>query len=170
MATAVLAQTASKLITTPISLGVSTLRYTAANPLLSGALLWLLTKAPADVQARVLGPLRARGLTDSHITKIVWTLKYLLYFGIGQTLNDALNRLALNYWHFKRPGAPWKFGDASKSELVLITGGCSGFGKEMVKGFAGKARVIILDISDLPADLEKRKYRPGAFSAILTSL
>ena len=152
-----LVQSATKLIGSAVSLPLSALRYSAGNPVLTGALLWLLTRAPADIQARVLGPLRARGLTNDHIAKITRLLKYLLVIGVGTSLNEVLNRFALKYWHLRRPGAPFKFGDASKSELVVITGGCSGFGYEMVKGFAGKARVIILDISDLPAELEKRK-------------
>jgi all-trans-retinol dehydrogenase (NAD+) len=96
-------------------------------------------------------------LTVEYIASAARILKYLFIFGVGSTVNQALNRLALRYWHLRRPGAPWRFGDVRKSELVVITGGCSGFGYEMVKGFAGKARVIVLDISDLPAELAKRQ-------------
>ena len=152
-----LAQSATKIIGSAVSLPISALRYSAGNPVLTGALLWLLTRAPADVQARALGPLRRRGLTNDHIAKLSRLLKYLLVIGVGSTLNEVLNRLALNYWHVRRPGAPWRFGDTTKSELVVITGGCSGFGYEMVKGFANKARVIVLDVADAPAELEKSK-------------
>ncbi len=157
-----LAQSTIKIVGSAISLPISALRYSAGNPVLTGALLWLLTRAPADIQSRALGPLRRRGLTNGHIAKITRLLKYLLVIGVGSTLNEVLNRLALNYWHLRRPGAPWRFGDTTKSELVVITGGCSGFGYEMVKGFANKARVIILDVADLPAELEKSKMSAPA--------
>ena len=150
-------QSATKLVGSAVTLPITLLKYSAGNPVLTGSLLWLLTRAPADLQARALGPLRARGLTNNHISRVVRLLKYLLVIGAASTLNEYLNKLALNYWHLRRPGAPWKFGDATKSELVVVTGGCSGFGYEMVKSFATKARVIVIDISDLPAEFERSK-------------
>lgn len=147
---------ANKLINVPIS----TIRYLAREPLLTGPLLYLLTRAPADIRERFLGPLRPYLLSknaDARLATAVRVLKALFVLGIGGRLSQLLDRLAANYWYLRRPGAPWRFGDAQKSELVLVTGGCSGFGFEMVKGFAGKARVICLDISDFPEELARRK-------------
>lgn len=149
---------ASKLVVKAVTLPINAVRYTAGEPLLSGALLYLLTRAPADIRERVLGPLRSNLLAkngDVKLTQAVRLLKVLLVLGISGRISQLLNRLALNYWYLRRPGAPWRFGDAQKTELVVITGGSSGFGYEMVKSFAAKARVIALDIQDFPPELER---------------
>lgn len=143
-----------------VSLPIHVLRHLAGAPLLTGPLLYLLTRAPADIRERALAPLRPYLLSknaDARIAAAVRVLKVLFAYGITRSINHWLNRLALNYWYLRRPGAPWRFGDAQNSELVFITGGCSGFGLEMCKGFAGKARIIVLDITDPPQELLKRK-------------
>lgn len=67
-------------------------------------------------------------------------------------LNKTLNRLALNHWALFRQGNPWRW----SQEIVLITGGCSGFGFLTVKGLSPKVRkVVILDIVDLPEELRR---------------
>ena len=136
-------------------------RYLASSPLLTGPLLYLLTGAPADIRERALAPLRPYLLSkdaDARIAVTVRILKVLFAIGIGGKINQLLDRLAQNYWYLRRPGAPWRFGDAQNSELVLITGGCSGFGYHTAKALSSKARVIVLDISDCPEDLERRKW------------
>lgn len=146
----------TKAIGKAVVLPVHVLRYLAKSPVLTGSLWYLLTRAPADVRERFLGPLRPYLLAknaDARLKKAVTLLRILFVLGVQSTLSQLLNRLAHNYWYLRRPGAPWRFGDAQKSELIVITGGCSGFGYEMVKEFAGKARIIVLDISDMPADL-----------------
>jgi all-trans-retinol dehydrogenase (NAD+) len=142
-----------------LGLPLTTLRYLGRTPLVTGALLYLLTRAPADIRERVLGPLRGNVLSrnaDARIATAVRVLRVLLGIGIAGQISRLMDRLARNYWHLRAPGTPWQFGDAEKSELVVITGGCSGFGYEMVKGFAGKARVLCLDISDMPEELSRR--------------
>ena len=153
--------TLKKAATRTITLPIHVLRYTASEPVFTGALLYLLTKAPAHIRDRVLKPFRSNLLAnnaDARLNTLIRTLKYLLAIGIVTRVNRALNRLALNYWYLRRPGAPWRFGDPQKSELVVITGGCSGFGYEMVKGFSGKARVIVLDILPMPEELAHREH------------
>ena len=136
------------------------LRQLATEPLASGALLYFLTRASPHVRERVLGPLRPYILSknaDARIATAVRILKVLLAIGIGGRISQLLDRLALNNWYLRRPGAAWRFGDAQKSELVLITGGCSGFGLEMAKRFSEHARVIVLDVGALPDELARRK-------------
>jgi all-trans-retinol dehydrogenase (NAD+) len=151
--------TPTKVLRQVVTLPISTSRYLAQTPLLTGSLLYLLTRAPADVRERFLRPLRPYLLSknaDARLATTVKILKVLLALGIQRTISQLLTQLALNYWYVRRPGAPWRF-DESKSETVVVTGGCSGFGYEMVKGFAGKATVVVLDISDMPPDLAKRE-------------
>jgi len=89
------------------------------------------------------------------------TLKVLFSLGLILYANRFLNRLALNYWHLHKQGVPWDFQTEGR-ETILITGGCSGFGKEMVKKFAAqtKANIVVLDIQDLPAEMKNSKYSP----------
>lgn len=146
----------SKALTTAAGLPLRGLGYLAQQPLLTGALLYLLTRAPTDIRERFLKPLRPYLLAknaDNRILGAIKVLKVLLVLGIHRLISQLLTRLALNYWYLRRPGAPWRFGDAAKSELVVITGGCSGFGYEMVRGFYEQARIIVLDISDMPPEL-----------------
>jgi len=94
----------------------------AGDPLVTGSLLLALTRAPISYQQRLLTL-----LPTGRIPTIIKFLKYLLAIGIAKRLNQGLTRLALNHWHLRKPGAPFQWG-GSKSELVVITGGCSGFG------------------------------------------
>lgn len=142
-----------------MALPFSIASYAAFEPIATGLLLYLLTKAPAHYRERWLAPLRHRGLPTDRLYSLVTPLKYLLTFGVLRKLHKALNRFADNYYHLKQQGEPWKFGDDKLSELILITGGCSGFGALMTKGFVGKARVVILDVQDLPEDLAQRTFQ-----------
>ena len=151
----------AKAVVKAVGLPIGVIRYLSGEPLLTGPLLYLLTRAPADIRERFLGPLRPYLLSknaDARIKQAVALLKTLFILGVGGRISQLLNRLALNYWYLRRPGEPWRFGDANKSELVVITGGCSGFGYHMVQEFAGKARVIVLDISDMPAELSRCEF------------
>lgn len=147
----------TQLVGAAISLPINAVRYTAAEPAVAGSLLFALTRAPLEYRQRLLQLLRDRGgLSATHIERLVRTLKFLLAIGIVRRVNQALNRLALNNWSLTRLGAPFDWDGARKTELVVVTGGCSGFGYEMVKGFSKHARVVILDISPVPAELERR--------------
>lgn len=62
--------------------------------------------------------------------------------GLLLKANRVLNRLSLNNWTQSKR---WD----NKHELVLITGGCSGIGKEIASSLAKKGvRVVVLDIQD----------------------
>lgn len=85
-------------------------------------------------------------------------LKFLVTWGLILKVNQFFSRLALNYGHLKRQGVPWDFQTEGK-ETIMITGGCSGFGKEMAKLFGAntKARIVVLDVQPLPDDLKGGK-------------
>ncbi|RVX75506.1 hypothetical protein B0A52_00859 [Exophiala mesophila] len=141
-------------VTGLIKLPLGVVKYAAAEPLFTGSLLFALTRAPEKYRLKLLSLLQERGLSAARIATLVKSLKYLLAIGVARRANQALNNLALNYWHLRKPGAPFQFG-ARKEEIVLITGGCSGFGYEMVKSFSKFARVVIFDVLPMPAELEK---------------
>lgn len=129
------------------------------EPFFTGALLYILTRGPVHVREQLLQPFRTNLLSNNGITRLasfITILKVLTGLGVLRRANQALNRLAWNNWSFGRPGAPFKFGPG-KEELVIITGGSSGFGYEMVKGFAKVARIVVLDISAFPPELASCK-------------
>lgn len=143
---------------TLIGLPIETVRYTAKEPILTGALLYLLTRGPLHIRERMLRPFQTNLLGTngaSRLAKFITVLKVLTAVGVAKRVSNALNRLALNNWTLGRPGAHFKFGPG-KEEIVVITGGSSGFGYEMVKGFSNKARVVVLDILPFPKELERR--------------
>ncbi|EXJ95701.1 hypothetical protein A1O1_00824 [Capronia coronata CBS 617.96] len=99
----------------------------------------------------------------------VKALKILFALGMATQVNRFLNRLALNYWHLRRQGKPWEFQTEGK-ETIVVTGGCSGFGKAMVDMFAAKtkANLVVLDVQQLPDDM-KNIPRLSYFQTDLTS-
>lgn len=140
---------------------IGAVKSVATEPVFAGGLLYLLTRGPLQVRERILQPFQSNLLSNNSVTRLaafITVLKVLTAAGVLKHINRALNALALNNWSFKRPGAPFKFGP-EKEELVVITGGSSGFGYEMVKGFCKHARVVALDVSPFPPELESCKSR-----------
>ncbi len=150
--------TASAIVKKAILLPIDALRYTASEPALTGALLYALTKGSPELKEKLLSPFQSTLLSKNGAARLktfILLLKSLFALGLVSRVNQALNKLALNAWSLRKPGTPWKWDE--KTELVLVTGGCSGFGYEMVKGFAGKATVVVLDVSEMPPALAKRE-------------
>lgn len=138
----------------------SSLTKAASEPILTGSLLYLLTRGPPHIRARLLAPFQStlpvftntpKGV--ARLATLITILKVLTAAGVLRRVNAALNRLAWNNWSLRRHGADWEFGPGKK-ELVLITGGSNGFGYEMVKAFSKHARVVAIDISPFPAELD----------------
>ena len=135
-------------------------KRSATEPLLTGALLYLLTKGPAHIRERILRPFQSNLLSKNgpaRLTFFVAILKLLTSLNVLKQANKLLNSLAWNKWALKRPGAAFQFGPG-KEELVVITGGSSGFGYEMVKAFSQIARVVVLDVQAFPEELSQRTY------------
>ncbi|RMZ85671.1 hypothetical protein DV737_g674, partial [Chaetothyriales sp. CBS 132003] len=137
-------------------LPLNTIRYVVSEPVITGALLFALTRGSPELKGKLLEPFQSTLLAtngEARLALFVKALKVAFAFGFISRANEALNRLALNAWSLGRVGTPWSWD--GKTEIVLVTGGCSGFGFEFVKGFAGKAKVVVLDISPFPAELAK---------------
>ncbi|RMZ89455.1 hypothetical protein DV736_g3326, partial [Chaetothyriales sp. CBS 134916] len=137
-------------------LPLNIIRSVVSEPVVTGALLLALTRGSPELKEKLLGPFQSNLLAtngEARLDIFVKALKIVFALGFVNRANQALNRLALNAWSFRRLGTPWSWD--GKTEIVLVTGGCSGFGYEFVKGFAGKAKVVVLDISPFPAELAK---------------
>lgn len=150
-----------KALSKSITLTNSTIKALLEEPLLTGPLLYILTRGPAHLRARVLRPFQTNLLSKDaaqRLEKLITTLKVLFVIGLGKRVNAILNGIALNNWHaipWRKPGRQFVWD--GKTETVILTGGASGFGYEMVKLFAGRARIVVLDVQNLPAELTSCK-------------
>ena len=83
---------------------------------------------------------KGQSITSDHTTALN-RLKYLAYIGIAKWINGILNDKVLN----NGTVLTWDW----DKEIVLITGGSDGIGKEIVLGLADvkkNVKIIILDI------------------------
>ncbi|KAJ9649696.1 hypothetical protein H2199_000475 [Coniosporium tulheliwenetii] len=132
---------------------IALIKRAAFEPILTGPLLLALTRGPPELRLRLLRAFPS--LTNARrLPVLLRTLKWLFALGLAGKVNDRLNAWAQNHWQWRKQGAKWDF--ANQKEVAIVTGGCSGFGHLMVKGLAGKMKVVVLDVQDLPADLDGR--------------
>lgn len=137
----------------------SGLRNALHEPVVTGTLLYILTRGPPHIRERLLRPFRSNVLANNGAAKIaslILFLRVLTGVGVVRRISQALDKLSWNNWTLGRPGSQFRFGP-SKEELVVITGGSSGFGYEMVKGFSKYARIVVLDIQAFPSELAECK-------------
>ncbi|KAL2842018.1 hypothetical protein BJY01DRAFT_249254 [Aspergillus pseudoustus] len=90
-------------------------------------------------QIRLQAPQLLELVQNPIVRKVAITL---VAFKLLAWTNRALTNYSLNNWARSRP---WD----NERELVLVTGGCSGIGKQIVSGLAKRGvRVIVLDIQE----------------------
>ncbi|KAF3050804.1 hypothetical protein E8E11_002149 [Didymella keratinophila] len=130
-----------------VSLSVS---HLALNPAVTASLLYILTKGPDSLRARLTN--RFATLRDpSRYATILRALKWCLTLGLLKSANKALNHLALNNYRLRASSAQWQW----DKEIAVVTGGCSGIGALTVKRMVNKGvTVAILDVQQLPPELQ----------------
>ncbi|KAF1986931.1 NAD(P)-binding protein [Aulographum hederae CBS 113979] len=132
----------SNLIRKPIGLTI--------EPIVTGGLLYALTKAPPQIQDPVLSAI-AKLPFDVNVATAVTVLKCLFAFGFTRRVNKWLNSWALNHWQLSSRKKDWDW----PKEVAIVTGGSAGIGLIIVKRLLEKdLKVAILDIAPIPAELQ----------------
>jgi all-trans-retinol dehydrogenase (NAD+) len=136
-------QRASNLLTASIG-------HVTLNPIVTAALLWVLTKGPVGLRDRLINNISV--LRDPRrYAQLVKALKWCLALGVGGAVNRSMNEVALNGGRWGNDQKRWSWGE----EVAVITGGCSGIGELIVKRLIGRGiKVAVLDIQALPASLQ----------------
>lgn len=116
------------------------------SPVITGAALYLLTKAPLSAREPALLRLRQL-LSPEHIGYAITTLKWLFAYGLIRNINDYLNELANNNFKLFADKKQWVW----SKEIAVVTGGSSGFGALFSQDLAAKGiHVCALDINEPP--------------------
>ena len=160
-----MAGTAAAQVFTTIETVLGLVKRAALEPTLTGPLLYVLTRGPEKLRQPLKDFLLRLFASDNHaknlvrVAYLIKTLKWLFAIGLAARVNNLLTAWALNHWRVRKQGVNWDFDESRKTEVAIVTGGCSGFGYLIVKGLAPKMKVVVLDVSDLPEDLTgcKRK-------------
>lgn len=138
-------------------LPISLLRRIAFEPVFTGPLLFILLRGPDDIRDRLLEPFRNNLLARVGLQTVIKTVKWLFGLGLASRVNQFLTNFTLNHGYVRRQGKAWNFDQGGKDEVILVTGGCSGFGLSMIKIFSARAplaKLIVLDVQDQAAELK----------------
>lgn len=153
-------------ITMPVAKLASPVVGAITNPLVTGPLLLLLTKAPDHVKEPIIRHLVsiAPQLT---IRRVVSSLKWLCAIGLVKHVNSWLNSLATNGWSIRSDANRWVW----SKEIAVVTGGCGGIGEVVVNGLIQRGvKVAILDVQPLPKRLEHCMSLSISLAHLLTHL
>ena len=148
---------------------VGYIKNAAFEPVLTGPLLYLLTRGPEPYRQRVrdvlLRPISSADYSTNLVRAeyLIKTLKWFFALGLASRVNGVLSAWAANHWRWTKQGVPWDFDERTKKEIAVVTGGCSGFGLLISKGLAERCKVVVMDVQDLPEDLKSCEYKPSNF-------
>lgn len=121
------------------------------SPVVTGSLLYLLTRAPPSTRGPLLLRLN-RSLSAPNIARLITTLKWLFAVGLIRNLNSFLTELANNNWALRAQKQDWVW----SKEIAVVTGGSSGFGALFSKDLAAKGlHVVALDVNEPPEDIQR---------------
>ncbi|ATY67361.1 dehydrogenase reductase SDR family member 8 [Cordyceps militaris] len=133
---------------------VGALARLLTSPVVTGAALLAFTQSPPDVQAEVVRRLAFLGEHAAKPETIELALKVVFGWGLVKSANAALNAAAANGWRFTA-AAGWDW----PSEVAVVTGGCSGIGRNVVEQLTARGvRCAILDVQPLPKALEGHRH------------
>ena len=142
-----------------------------SNPLVAGALLFVLTRQPGQsgntIKTRLIEQLD-RLPFELNLERTIIVLKVLFGFGFITRTNAYLNTIAQSSWALTAPVSDWVW----HQEIAVVTGGSAGIGEQTSIRLAKKGvKVAILDISPpTNAALQNSKYRCTMFKILLISI
>lgn len=124
------------------------------NPIITGSALYILTKAPLEVQQPVLQGLGSY-VSIRTLARCILGLKWLFALGLIRHVHTYLSNLAQNNFRF---GSEIHRYDWPK-EIAVVTGAANGFGRLISEGLAANGlNVMALDLVDsLPVDMQSNK-------------
>jgi all-trans-retinol dehydrogenase (NAD+) len=141
----VILQRAVNLLALPVT-------HVALNPVITAALLWVLTKGPPQLRSQLTSRIAALRDPKRH-EQILKGLKWCLALGVAKLYNKQLNHIAMNAGRLQADKARWEW----SKEVAVITGGCSGIGELVAKRLLDRGiKVAVLDIQELPRSLLDR--------------
>ncbi|KAI8942916.1 hypothetical protein NX059_000955 [Plenodomus lindquistii] len=116
----------------------------AFEPIITGLSFGLLLYFPEDAANNALEATRLSHIIGlRNLTRILGSLAAM---GVIRKTNAALNAWATNNWQI-RAGHGWDW----RSEIAVVTGGCSGIGKAIAEALTLHGiRVAVLDVQDAP--------------------
>lgn len=122
------------------------------HPVVTGALLFTLTRAPPQIREPILANL-TKYASSSIIEKGITALKTLFALGLARKLHLYLTELAQNNFRFTSEASKYDW----PNEIALVTGAAGGIGAAIVTDLADKGlKVIAVDIApELPSSLLK---------------
>ncbi|KAK7545238.1 hypothetical protein IWX49DRAFT_536769 [Phyllosticta citricarpa] len=131
------------------------------SPSLTGILLLLLTRGPERVREKLRGGIGAVVLLkaqEKSVRGVVRALSVLFGLGVLRRANEAAN--AGGAGKEKLVDGEGQPVPVSRGEIVVVTGGCSGIGKEIVSSLLegagrGKVTVVVVDVQVLPEEFEE---------------
>lgn len=128
---------------------VRTVQNLALQPIVPASILAFIAYGPQHLVQKFLNHPALRRILGNRDIKS--PLRILLALGVARLLNKWMSKRAVNNWSLS-PGSGWQW----QSEIAVVTGGCAGIGRGIVLGLVEKGvEVVILDVQDLPADMEK---------------
>ena len=129
------------------------LRKAALSPIVTGSLLYILTRGPDSLRRPLINLLSSQ----SNVERAKSVLKWLFALGLVGKANSWLNQWAENGWQWFDNKKQWNW----NKEVAVITGGSNGIGAGVVKGLSAKGvKCVVLDVVDLPVDLQNCKRPP----------
>lgn len=130
----------------------SIIKHTAFQPLLTGPLLYVLTRGSPELRARLIKPLSSLPF-NVESEGFVKALKWLFALGLFSKVNGFLTNLAQNCWTTGNSGGKaWDW----PNEVMAVTGGSGGLGSEVIQICAKTGmKVAIMDVSPPGAALKQ---------------
>ncbi|KAI4594163.1 hypothetical protein KJ359_008705 [Pestalotiopsis sp. 9143b] len=145
----------SSILYSPVLDVATSARHILLSPLISGPLLFTATFAPRVLHQVISAIISRLPIGSDASVQLIersttTAIRALFALSIIRQINQWLSTMATNSWRLtKSRGWDWP------QEIAVVTGGCSGIGKDIVENLTSMGvRVAILDIQPLPKSME----------------